>query len=207
VNRETLGEFREILFRKFALPRRRTAEDRKEEAEAIAELTDAQKKREGIDTDTSSSQSKIIFYDNKLSQQTKWNEMESLISKARSLEKYQNIKFVTVDDFSRLTVAQQARTFNEADAVIMVHGEHMANAIFAVDGTTFVEVGCEFKSLIGNPNFMNLMDGTYKSIEKCKGDDDSVCVVCEGDSEDVEFTMTPAVFEKMIDDVVQSLNA
>jgi hypothetical protein len=32
-------------------------------------------------------------------------------------------------------------------------------------------------------------------------------VVCEGDSEDVEFTMTPAVFEKMIDDVVQSLNA
>lgn len=207
VNRETLGEFREILFRKFALPRRRTAEDRKEEAEAIAELTDAQKKREGIDTDTSSSQSKIIFYDNKLSQQTKWNEMESLISKARSLEKYQNIKFVTVDDFSRLTVAQQARTFNEADAVIMVHGEHMANAIFAVDGTTFVEVGCEFKSLIGNPNFMNLMDGTYKSIEKCKGDDDSVCVVCQGDSEDVEFTMTPAVFEKMIDDVVQSLNA
>lgn len=133
VNREILGEFREILFRKFALPRRRTVEDRKEEAEAIASLSDAEKKEDGIDVESIlPSETKIIFYDNKLSQQTKWNEMESLITKARSLEKYSNIKFVTVDDFSTLTVAQQARTFNEADAVIMVRGEHMANAIFAV---------------------------------------------------------------------------
>ncbi|KAL7515001.1 hypothetical protein ACHAXN_012851 [Cyclotella atomus] len=208
VNREILGEFREILFRKFALPRRRTVEDRKEEAEAIASLSDAEKKEDGIDVESIiPSETKIIFYDNKLSQQTKWNEMESLITKARSLEKYSNIKFVTVDDFSTLTVAQQARTFNEADAVIMVHGEHMANAIFAVDGTTFVEVGCKVQSLIGNANFMNLMDGTYKSVERCKGEDDAACVVCEGDDDYADFTMTPAVFEKMIDDVVQSLNA
>jgi hypothetical protein len=235
VNREILGEFREILFRKFALPRRRTVEDRKEEAEAIASLSDAEKKEDGIDVESIlPSETKIIFYDNKLSQQTKWNEMESLITKARSLEKYSNIKFVTVDDFSTLTVAQQARTFNEADAVIMVRGEHMANAIFAVvsynysvsnviflavsqlllpihknaqDGTTFVEVGCKVQSLIGNANFMNLMDGTYKSVERCKGEDDAACVVCEGDDGTSDFTMTPAVFEKMIDDVVQSLNA
>lgn len=208
INRDILGEFREILFRKFALPRRRTIQDRMEEAKAIAELSDAEKKEDGIDIDSIiHTETKIIFYDNKLSHQTKWNEMESLISKARSLEKYQHVKFVTVDDFSSLTVAQQARTFNEADAVIMVQGEHMANVIFAVDGTTFVEVGCEVKSLIGNPNFMNLMDGTYKSVEKCKGEDDELCVVCEGDSGGTDFTMTPAVFEKMIDDVVQSLSA
>ena len=207
VNREILGEFREMLFRKFALPRRRTVEDRKEEEEALAEMTPAQKKKEGIEVGSSSSKTKIIFYDNKLSQQTKWNEMESLITKARSLEKYQHIKFVTVDDFSALTVAQQARTFNEADAIIMVHGEHMANAIFAVDGATFVEVGCKVKSLIGNPRFMELMDGTYKSIEKCNSDkEDVACVVCEIDSIGADFTMTPAVFEKMIDDVVRGLN-
>ena len=208
VNRDILGEFREMLFRKFALPRRRTVEDRKEEEEALAGMTPAEKSKEGIEVTSSNIKSKIIFYDNKLSQQTRWNEMESLITKARSLEKYQHIKFVTVDDFSTLTVAQQARTFNEADAIIMVHGEHMANAIFAIDGATFVEVGCKVKSLIGNPHFMELIDGTYKSIEKCNSDkeDDEACVVCEGDSEGADFTMTPAVFEKMIDSVVQDLN-
>lgn len=207
ITRDILGEFREILFRKFALPRRRTVEDRKEEHDALAELA-AEGKQAPI-ADSSQSNTKIIFYDNKLSQQTKWNEMETLISKARSLEKYQDIKFVTVDDFSTLTVAQQAKTFNEADAVIMVHGEHMANAIFAVDGTTFVEVGCEVKSLIGNPRFMELMDGTYTAVEKCKkgSEEDGACVVCDGDSGDADFTMSPATFEKMVDDVVQRLRA
>ncbi|KAL7489983.1 hypothetical protein ACHAW6_015710 [Cyclotella cf. meneghiniana] len=213
VTREILGEFREILFRKFALPRRRTVEDRKEEAESLAEIV-AAAKRDGTHIPdnipiTGTSKTKIIFYDNKLSQQTKWNEMETLISKARSLEKYQDIKFVTVDDFSSLTVAQQARTFNEADAVIMVRGEHMANVIFAVDGTTFVEVGCEVKSFIGNPRFMELMDGTYKAVEKCKKgeNDDVACVVCDGDSDNADFTMSPAAFEKMIDDVVRSFHS
>lgn len=195
VTRDILGDFREILFRKFALPRRRTVEDRKEEAAALS-------KGEEADDDT-----KIIFYDNKLSQLTKWNEMEALIEKARSLEKYQSIKFGTVDDFSRLTVAEQARTFNEADAIIMVHGEHMANAIFAVDGTKFVEVGCEVSSLIGNPRFMELFDGEYRAVEKCKGDEGTnVCVKCEGNGDgNSAFTMTPAAFEKMVDDVVKSL--
>jgi hypothetical protein len=163
VNREILGEFREILFRKFALPRRRTVEDRKEEADAIASLSDAEKKEDGIDVESIiPSETKIIFYDNKLSQQTKWNEMESLITKARSLEKYSNIKFVTVDDFSTLTVAQQARTFNEADAVIMVHGEHMANAIFAVVSYIFLTYCMFFSRIKYNIAFLLL-------IRKCTG--------------------------------------
>mmetsp|Transcript_7573 Transcript_7573/g.16372 ORF Transcript_7573/g.16372 Transcript_7573/m.16372 type:complete len:681 (-) Transcript_7573:1472-3514(-) len=212
VTREVFGEFREMLFRKFGLPRRRTVEDRLEELE----YEKAQgKKNEGdennaddADGEDDDNGTKIIFYDNKMSEQTVWNQMESLISKARGLEKYQNIKFVTQKDFNRLSVAQQARKFNEADAVIMAHGQHMANAIFAVDGTSFVEVGCKVESLIGNPRFMKLMDGKYKAVEKCTegGDDGSVCVACNDDGDDgVKFTMTPGAFEKLIDDVVASL--
>ena len=196
VTKDVFGEFREILFRKFALQRRRNHHAYQKEAAA-----------EGVKA-SESENTKIIFYDNKLSAKTVWNEMESLITKARELEKYQDIKFVTVDDFSDLTVAEQAKSFNEADAVIMVHGEQMANAIFSVDRTTFVEVGCKVSSLIGNPRFMELMDGNYKSVEKCtgkKGKDDNVCVACEGEGGDDNFTMTPDAFEKMIDDVVKSL--
>mmetsp|Transcript_27699 Transcript_27699/g.49902 ORF Transcript_27699/g.49902 Transcript_27699/m.49902 type:complete len:679 (+) Transcript_27699:453-2489(+) len=214
ITRENFGEFREMLFRKFGLPRRRTVEDRLAEAEY-----DKAQGKKGLknnknnadsedEDDDNNGDTKIIFYDNKLSEQTVWNEMESLISKARELEKYQHIKFVTVKDFHDLTVAQQARKFNEADAVIMAHGQHMANAIFAVDGTSFVEVGCKVESLIGNPRFMDLMDGKYKAVEKCSNKNnggEDVCVVCKGEGEDVNFTMTPAAFERLIDDMVASL--
>ncbi|KAL7542760.1 hypothetical protein ACHAXR_013092 [Thalassiosira sp. AJA248-18] len=214
VTKKNFGEFREILFRKFGLPRRRTVEDRLAEAEFEAKTNN---KGKGGNNDGNGSGNddgtKIIFYDNKLSEQTVWNEMESLISKARELEKFQNIKFVTAkDDFNKLSVAQQARKFNEADAVIMAHGQHMANAIFAVDGTSFVEVGCKVESLIGNPRFMELMDGKYRSVEKCtkkdndaEGDDEAVCVKCKGKDDDIAFTMTPESFEKLIDDVVAGL--
>eukprot|EP00584_Thalassiosira_punctigera_P017249 CAMPEP_0172575604 /NCGR_PEP_ID=MMETSP1067-20121228/137296_1 /TAXON_ID=265564 ORGANISM="Thalassiosira punctigera, Strain Tpunct2005C2" /NCGR_SAMPLE_ID=MMETSP1067 /ASSEMBLY_ACC=CAM_ASM_000444 /LENGTH=674 /DNA_ID=CAMNT_0013368255 /DNA_START=325 /DNA_END=2349 /DNA_ORIENTATION=- len=213
VTREVFGEFREMLFRKFGLPRRRTAEDRLAELEY--ERAQGKKKNEGKDDGADDEQDendgpKIIFYDNKLSEQTVWNQMESLISKARELEKYQNVKFVTVKDFDELTVAQQARKFNEADAIIMAHGPHMANAIFAVDGTSFVEVGCRVESLVGNPRFMKLMDGEYRAVEKCSddgGEDGNVCVVCKGKGDDVNFTMTPKAFERLIDDVVARLQA
>lgn len=207
VTREIFGEFREMLFRKFALPRRRTVEDRLAELEY--EKAEAKKHPGGKDSaggaDEGGDDTRIIFYDNKLNGQTAWNELESLISNARELEKYSNIKFVTVKDFEELTVAQQARKFNEADAVIMAQGQHMANAIFAVDGTSFVEVGCEVKSLIGNPKFMKLMDGKYRAVEKCnvEGEKSSVCVVCK--ENDVHFTMALKAFELLIDDVVLGL--
>jgi capsular polysaccharide biosynthesis protein len=105
-------------------------------------------------------------------------------------------------------VAQQARKFNEADAVIMAHGQQMANAIFAIDGTYFVEVGCKVKSLIGNASFMELFDGKYRAVERCsekKGDTtNNICVVCNDEESDI-FTMNPAAFERLIDDVVASL--
>lgn len=230
ITKENFGEMREMLFRKFALPRRRTVEDRlaeKEYEKIHGGGGNTNKNDDGHEDDT-----KIIFYDNKLSDQTVWNQMEVLISKARELEKYSHIKFVTVKDqvFVDLPVAQQARLFNQADAVIMAHGQHMGNAIFAVDGTSFVEVGCKVQSLIGQPKFMDLMDGKYRAVERCgsaiktsgstggDGDDevdegegggrylsDDVCVVCKGGEDDSNFTMTPAAFEKLIDDVVASL--
>mmetsp|Transcript_25951 Transcript_25951/g.52568 ORF Transcript_25951/g.52568 Transcript_25951/m.52568 type:complete len:675 (+) Transcript_25951:348-2372(+) len=196
VTKDLLGEFREILFRKFALSRRR---NHHASQKAAAE--------QGESEGSNDEYTKIIFYDNKLSEKTVWNEMDTLIAKARSLEKYQNVKFVTVDDFSDLTVAEQAKSFNEADAVIMVHGEQMTNAIFAVDGTTFVEVGCKVSSLIGNPKFMELMDSTYQAVERCTegADGNSVCVVCDSDEDDSNFTMTAVAFENLIDGVVRSL--
>jgi len=197
VSKEVFGSFREMLFRKFALPRRRTVEDRLAEKEAAGT--------------TSSEDTKIIFYDNKLSdQQTVWKEMESLISKARELEKFQHIKFVTVNkSFDDLSVAQQARMFNEADAIIMARGQHMANAIFSVDGTSFVELGCKAQSLVGNPRFMELIDGKYKAVERCSGSvlegGGDVCVICKSEDDDSSFTMEPEMFVKLIDDIVASL--
>lgn len=195
VTRENFGEFREVLFRKFGLPRRRTVKDRKSEAEI--------ERRNGNPVDNST---KIIFLDNKISDQAIWSEMDSLISTARSLEKFQNFKFVTIRNLSDLTVAQQARAFNEADAIIMAHGQHMANAIFAVDGTSFVEVGCKVSSLISNPKFMKLMDGKYRAVEACdeKG---GICVDCERISEESNFSMTMEAFEELIDATIATLGS
>ena len=223
VTKKMFGDFREMLFRKFGLPRRRTVELREEEAEfekahqgggsGSGTKTTSEEGVEGGggdsdgdgDSTSGTDDTKIIFYDNKLSEHAVWSEMESLISTVRELEKYQNVKFVTVNgDFSDLTVAQQARKFNEADAVIMAHGQHMANAIFAIDGTYFVEVGCKVESLIGNPSFMELFDGKYRAVEKCNGKDGTnvVCVVCKDEE---SFTMNPSAFERLIDDVVAGL--
>lgn len=210
VTKKNFGEFREMLFRKFGLPRMRTVEGRLAELEY--EKTHGGQKTEGGDS-SNISDVKIIFYDNKLTDQKVWNQMGTLISKARELEKYQHIKFLTVNkSFDDLTVAQQARLFNEADAVIMAKGQHMANAIFAVDGTSFVEVGCKVQSLIGNPKFMKLMGGKYRAVERCSGggggnanEASDVCAICKGEGEDSNFSMTPTMFEALIDDILASL--
>jgi len=188
VTKETFSGLREILFNGFGLPRRRTVEDREEDA-----------KIEGQDL----LGTKIILYDKKSRDETYWTDMEAVVTQAKSLEKYQDVTFVVVKDYDDLSVAQQARTFNEADAVVMVHGQHMANAIYVVDGTSFVGVGCsETVPLIGNPRFMELMDSSYRRVGKCQEDNDDgseACVVCQDDN---HFTITLPAFEKMIDDVM-----
>lgn len=191
VTKEAFTGLRETLFNRFGLPRRRSVEARKEDA-----------KIEGQDL----LGTKIILYDKKSKDETYWTDMEAVITQAKSLEKYQDVTFVTVKDFEDLSVAQQARTFNEADAVVMVHGQHMANTIYAVDGTSFVGVGCSGTvPLVGNPRFMELMDSRYVHVSKCKEDNEDgseACVVCQNDH---LFTMTLPAFEKMIDDLMENL--
>ncbi len=188
VTKEVFGGLREILFNSFGLPRRRTVEDREKDA-----------KIEGQDL----LGTKIILYDKKSKDDTYWSDMEAIVTQAKALEKYQDVTFVVVEDFDDLSVAQQARTFNEADAVVMVHGQHVANAIYAVDGTSFVGVGCsESVPLIGNPKFMELMDSSYTHVSKCQEDNEDgseACVVCQDDN---HFTITQPAFEKMIDAII-----
>jgi hypothetical protein len=191
VTKETFGGLRDNLFIKFGLPRKRTVEDRAQDA-----------KVEGQDL----LGTKIIFYDKKSKEQTHWTDMEDVIAQAKLLEKYEDITFVTVKDFEDLSVAQQARMFNEADAIVMVHGQHMANAIYAVDRTSFVGVGCSGTvPLIGNPRFVDLMGSSYKYVTKCiKGDEDEseACIVCQDDE---HFTMSLKAFENIVDGVMSSL--
>ena len=191
VTKETFGGLREVLFNRFGLPRRRTVEAREKDA-----------KIEGQDL----LGTKIILYDKKAKDETLWIDMEELVAQAKALEKYQDVTFVTLKEFDDLSVAQQARTFNEADAVVMVHGQHMANAIYAVDGTSFVGMGCsEITPLIGNPRFMDLMDGSYKYVSKCEGtgEDESIaCLVCQNDD---QFLITLPAFERIIDEVIVEL--
>ncbi|KAL3808507.1 hypothetical protein ACHAXA_008328 [Cyclostephanos tholiformis] len=204
VTKETFLEFRELLFRKLGLPRRPTLEDRLADAEVEKMYPEAKRTKtadEDLDEADVGDDTKIIFYDNKLGDNT-----------ARGLEKYQNIKFVTVtQNFADMTVAQQAKKFNEADAIIMAHGKYMANAIFSVDGTSFVEVGCKVESLIGNPRFMDLIGGKYFSVQRCNKkknmEDESatLCVICKEEGGDMDFTMTPEAFEQLIDAVVAGL--
>ncbi|KAL7539778.1 hypothetical protein ACHAWF_006503 [Thalassiosira exigua] len=214
ITKEVFGDFREMLFRKFGLPRRRTADQRKEEAEYEKAHGGVAATKVGAN-DSASNEPKIIFYDNALSPAgAAWKDMETLVSSlvARGLAKYARVKFVAANDFADLSVAQQARRFNEADAVIMARGGgHMANAVFAVDGTSFVEVGCKVEGPIGNPKFMALMDGKYRAVERCGkdegvgGKDGAVCVVCDDEGDNADFKMSPDAFEKLVDDVVAGL--
>eukprot|EP00978_Attheya_sp_CCMP212_P019008 scaffold52711_cov63-Attheya_sp.AAC.1 len=90
----------------------------------------------------------------------------------------------------------------------------MANSIFAVDGTSFVELGCVIPTFVGNPKFMHLIGGTHVNVEKCsesssQKESGDVCVICDGGDEAINnnFTMTHAGFETMVDNVLSSLNA
>ena len=57
----------------------------------------------------------------------------------------------------------------------------MANAIFTPDGTRFVEVGCGIPPFLKVKSFLSLIDGNYREINACSGDDKSeMCLDCDG---------------------------
>ena len=85
----------------------------------------------------------------------------------------------------------------------------MANSIFAVDGTFFVELGCYIPTFISNPEFMKLLDGEYRAIQKCEGSVPAKvpCLVCDGNDDTYgNFTMKSEAFETLVDQVLQRLD-
>ncbi|KAL7468646.1 hypothetical protein ACHAXS_008879 [Conticribra weissflogii] len=93
--------------------------------------------------------------------------MNSLLAVAQVQTKYRHIDFRTVYDFGTLSIQQQARLFNDADAIIMVHGAQMANSIFSVEGTMFVELGCRVFEFLGSQNYLKLIGGKYTMVQFC----------------------------------------
>ena len=139
----------------------------------------------------------IALYDGK----TVWKDLYKLVSNVQSMKKYHNIQFNYIDDLDG-PVAEQATAFNLADAIVMVSGDHLANAIFSADGTSFVEVGCSSQSLIGNSHFMALLSATHQSVTGCSESqaEDEVCVACTTKS---SFTMAEKHFQSLIDDIMK----
>jgi len=72
--------------------------------------------------------------------------------------------------------------------MIMVHGAQMANSIFSVEGTMFVELGCRIPSFLGSQTYLSLIDAKYLGVVACaKGgnrEDNVVCLECEEEKKD-----------------------
>ncbi|KAL7545448.1 hypothetical protein ACHAWF_008803 [Thalassiosira exigua] len=176
-------EFRDILFEEFGLERERHFH---------------------VNRGNTTTSKKILLYAHEASGRRVWLGLKELIQKIRP--RYEDVVFDEIDDFGAFTVRQQAHVFNRYDAHVMVHGAQMANSIFAVDRTLFVEVGCRIPEFIGNRKFMSLIDGVHKRVEKCRGSnhDASPCVRCVSSGLVYSnFTMTDLGFQNLVDEVLR----
>eukprot|EP00970_Alexandrium_tamarense_P007795 scaffold1495_cov186-Alexandrium_tamarense.AAC.3 len=125
---------------------------------------------------------KLLFYAHEPSGRRVWNGMHDLIEKFKDEPKYKAVEFNTVYDFGVFSTAEQAALFNEADAHIMTHGAQMANSIFAVDDTVYIE------------------------LVKCGDGNDDICLQCDGNDDTYgNFTMTQSSFVLMLDKVLHTL--
>mmetsp|Transcript_14496 Transcript_14496/g.30503 ORF Transcript_14496/g.30503 Transcript_14496/m.30503 type:complete len:664 (-) Transcript_14496:104-2095(-) len=192
LNKAIMDDFRDELNRNFALSRPR-------------DMTEIRKKDAKLGM---TRPMKIALYGGDGSNGSyAWNNLEELVQNTQSLKKYHGIVLDLVTDLNERTIAEQARTFNEVDAIVMAMGDHMANAVFATDDISFVEVGCGKQSLIGNARFMALILGTHRNVEKCHDDheDDDICALCSvGESHSNSFTITQSAFHEIIDDLVKA---
>ncbi|EED91179.1 predicted protein [Thalassiosira pseudonana CCMP1335] len=191
ITKSIMDDFRDELFRSFALPRPRDmSEIRKKDAKLG--MTRA---------------FKIALYANANGRKDVWKGLESLVSSSQAMTKYHGVEFTLIDNLDNLTVAEQARAFNLADAIIMASGEHLANSIFTTDDTAFVELGCETTSLIDNSHFMGFILGTHTSVGQCQEGHsaEEVCVTCSGiGGLESSFSMTGVAFHELIDDLMKS---
>jgi hypothetical protein len=191
--KRVFDSFRDVLFEEFKLPRSRSYKI-------------GNNIQEGSASQNANSTKRILFYAHEPSGRRVWNGMNDLIHNAKGQPKYSNLQFDIIHDFN-IPITEQAKLFNAADAHVMVHGAQMANSIFSVDGTFFVEIGCRIPVFIGNQGFLNLIDGNYMSVQQCLGKSNVPCLVCEGnDLTYGNFTMTSDSFERLMDQVVVHVN-
>lgn len=189
ITKPMFDEFRDELFAKFGLKRGRSFHSNND-----------------TNRGNNTKSKRILLYAHEPSGRRVWLGMNDLIADIRP--KYNDVEFHVVKDFGAYTIAQQADLFNTYDAHIMVHGAQMANSIFAVDKSLFVELGCKIPTFISNQKFLHLIDGKHIKVEKCEdGRDDERCVVCDN-TDDLtygNFTVTSAGFQSLVDDVLLQL--
>ena len=165
-SKEVFDEFRQVMFDKFNLPRDKTFGHSKYEQQALSSKKPTKK---------------VLFYAHEPSGRRVWTNMNELLEKFKKRNRYKDLDFDTVYDFGVLSIQEQARLFNEYDVMIMVHGAQMANSIFTVEGTLFVEVGCAIPEFMGEKIYLSLIGGRYAQVVSCNSsndDPDSPCVEC-----------------------------
>jgi len=184
ITKQIMDEFRDEVFNHFGLRPR----DRKEMIEKDRKLA-----------------TRILLYANESGDKNRWDNLDQLVRKVTG--KHPHVDFHIVQDFD-IPIAEQARLFNSADAVVMATGDHMANSIFVPDDTIFAELACGSPSLTNNPRFMELIAGSSTSVDSyttssCSESrsDAALCITCLQDKS--SFTMPSASFEALIDDIVK----
>ena len=188
ISKSMMDELRDVLFRSMALPRPR---DMNEIRVKDAKL--------GMTRPF-----KIALYSNSNHGRNVWENMDELVIEARGNNKYHGVEFTVVDDLNELTVAEQARVFNTADAVIMSTGEHMGNALFVTDDTFFVELGCGGFSNVENAHFMSFVLGTHQSVRECKDGSLDACVQCKREGLNSSFSIDQEAFHGLVDGILKS---
>jgi hypothetical protein len=169
-SKQVFYEFRRVIFDKFELPR------------GINYLQQVIQ-HDGSSTvsrQTAAATSKrLLLYAHEPSGRRVWTNMRQLVANAQRKSRYTTWKFTTVHDFGVLSLRQQARLFNQHDVLIMVHGAQMANSIFTVDGTVFIEIGCDIPPFLGEETYLSLIGGRYGKVVGCEEDGNEICLKCK----------------------------
>ncbi|KAL7441076.1 hypothetical protein ACHAXM_007958 [Skeletonema potamos] len=184
ITKKIMDEFRDEVFSHFGLQRPR---DRKEMIEKDRKLA-----------------MRILLHANTSGDKNRWDNLDKLVSSAKG--KHPHVDLLIVPDFD-IPIAEQARLFNSADAVVMATGDHMANAIFVPDDTIFAELSCGSLSNTNNPRFMELIAGSATNVfsittSSCsESSSDGTCISCLEDQS--SFTMSDYSFQALVDDIVK----
>lgn len=182
VTKQIMDEFRDEVFSHFGLPRPR---DRKDI----------------IEKDRQQLAMRILLHANENGDSNRWDGLDALVKSVKG--KHPHVDFHIVQDFD-LPIAEQARLFNSADAVVSATGDHMANSIFVPDDTVFVELSCGLLSRTSDSRFMELIAGSAISVSSSSCSDsksDAPCISCLADQS--SFTVSNDSFAALVDDVVQ----